>query len=54
MNTVRKPDEKRGGIAFIFLIIIGLVIGFLIKRVHVGLLIGLALGLLASGILRKR
>lgn len=49
-----KPDEKRGGIAFIFLIVVGLVIGFLIKRVHVGLLIGLALGLFASGILRKR
>ena len=49
-----KPDEKRGGIAFVFLIIVGLVIGFLIKRVHVGLLIGLGLGLLASGILRKR
>lgn len=50
----RKPDEKRGGIAFILLIIIGLVIGFLIKRVHYGLLIGLALGLLASGMLRRR
>ncbi len=50
----RKPDEKRGGIAFIFLIIIGLIIGFLIKRVHYGLLIGLALGFLASGILRRR
>jgi uncharacterized membrane protein (UPF0136 family) len=49
-----KPDEKRGGIAFVFLIIVGLAIGFLIKRVHVGLLIGLALGLFASGILRKR
>lgn len=50
----RKPDERRGGIAFVFLIIVGLVIGFLIKRVHVGLLIGLAMGLLASGILRRR
>ena len=50
----RKPDEKRGGIAFAFLIVLGLVIGFLIKRVHVGLLIGLAMGLLASGILRRR
>lgn len=49
-----KPDEKRGGVAFVFLIVVGLVIGFLIKRVHVGLLIGLALGLFASGILRKR
>jgi len=50
----QKPDQKRGNIAFVFLIVVGLVIGFLIKRVHVGLLIGLALGLLASGILRKR
>lgn len=50
----KQPDSKRGGIAFAFLIIVGLVIGFLIKRVHIGLLIGLALGLLASGILRKR
>lgn len=50
----RKPDAQRGNIAFAFLIIVGLGIGFLIKRVHIGLLIGLALGLFASGILRKR
>ena len=50
----QKPDQKRGNIAFVFLIVVGLAIGFLIKRVHVGLLIGLALGLFASGILRKR
>ena len=49
-----KPNETRGGIAFAFLIILGLAIGFLIKRVHIGLLIGLAMGLFASGILRKR
>lgn len=49
-----KPDQKRGNIAFVFLIVVGLAIGFLIKRVHIGLLIGLALGFLASGILRKR
>ena len=49
-----KPDHKRGGIAFFFIIILGLVIGFLIKRVHIGLLIGLVLGLLASGLMRKR
>ena len=50
----RQPDQKRGNIAFAFLIVVGLVIGFLLKRVHVGLLIGLALGFLASGMLRKR
>jgi hypothetical protein len=49
-----KPDEKRGGIAFAFLIVLGLAIGFLIKRVHYGLLIGLTIGLLASGMLRRR
>lgn len=49
-----KPNATRGNIAFVFLIIVGLVIGFLIKRVHVGLLIGLALGLLSSGLLRRR
>jgi hypothetical protein len=50
----RKPNNTRGGIAFVFMIVIGLIIGFLIKRVHIGLLIGLSLGFLASGILRKR
>jgi len=50
----RAPDNKRAGIAFIFLIIVGLIIGFLIKRVHIGLLIGLSLGFLASGMLRRR
>ncbi|HYH16566.1 MAG TPA: hypothetical protein VD794_15155 [Flavisolibacter sp.] len=50
----QKPDQKRGNIAFVFLILVGLAIGFLLKRVHVGLLIGLGLGLLASGFLRKR
>lgn len=50
----KQPDEKRGNIAFAFLIIAGLVIGFLIKRMHIGLLLGLAMGLLASGLLRKR
>lgn len=49
-----KPDQKRGGIAFFFIIILGLVIGFLIKRVHIGLLIGLVMGLLASGLMRRR
>jgi hypothetical protein len=35
-------------------IILGLVIGFGIKRVHIGLMIGLALGLLSGGLISKR
>ena len=50
----RKPDEKRGSISFILVIIVGYIIGLFLKRVQIGLLIGLALGLLGSGLLRRR
>jgi len=50
----RRPDNTRGMISFAFVIILGLVIGFLIKRVHIGLIIGLVLGLLSSGLWRRR
>lgn len=50
----KKPDGKRGAIAFIVTILIGLVIGYLIKRVHFGLFIGLAIGIFATFFLRKR
>ena len=50
----KKPSGMRGTIAFAFVIILGLVIGIFIKRVAVGLIIGLALGLLGSGLLRRR
>lgn len=48
------PDKTRGNIAFVFIIIVGYVLGLLIKRVSIGLILGLAIGLLASGVLRKR
>ena len=50
----RRPDEKRKATAFIFVIVLGLVIGILIKRVHIGLLIGLVLGVLGSSLLKRR
>ena len=43
--------QKRRKISFTMLIIIGLIIGFLIKRVALGLIIGIVLGLLASGLI---
>jgi hypothetical protein len=43
--------DQRRKISFAVLIIIGLAIGFAIKRVGLGLIIGIVLGLLASGML---
>ena len=50
----RKPDEKRGTVAFAFVIVLGLIIGIFLRRVQIGLIIGLVLGLLGSGLLRRR
>lgn len=50
----RKPDTKRGYISFTFVIILGLVIGIFLKRVQLGLIIGLVLGLLGSSLIRRR
>ena len=46
MSGQQKPDVRRGEMAFIFAIILGLALGFLIKRVRVGILIGLVLGIM--------
>jgi hypothetical protein len=40
----RKPSIRRSEMAFIFAIILGLVLGILIKRIRLGILLGLALG----------
>jgi hypothetical protein len=50
----KKPDEKRGMVAFAFVIILGLIIGIFIRRVQLGLIIGLVLGLLGSNLLKRR
>jgi F0F1-type ATP synthase assembly protein I len=47
-NTTMSYDRKRRKISFAFVIILGLVLGMLIKRVQVGLIIGLVIGLMAS------
>ncbi len=49
-----KPDRKRANIAFIAIVIAGYILGFLIKRVQIGLIIGLVLGVLASMMIRSR
>ena len=50
----RKPDQKRGVVSFAFVIILGLIIGIFIRRVQLGLIIGLALGLLGSSLIKRR
>ena len=52
--TERKPDQKRGMISFAFIMILGLIIGIFLKRVQLGLIIGLVIGLLGSSLLRRR
>jgi hypothetical protein len=49
-----QPNKGRGDFALIFSIILGLGLGFLIKRVSIGLLLGLAIGLIASVFARRR
>jgi len=45
MADERKPDVRRGEASFIFAIVLGLALGIMIKRVRVGILIGIVLGL---------
>lgn len=49
----KKDSSARLNIAAALCIFVGLIIGFGIKRVHIGLIIGLGLGLL-SGVLIKK
>ncbi|MBC7650682.1 MAG: hypothetical protein H7101_02915 [Deinococcales bacterium] len=46
--------QKRKGISFFMILVIALAIGFFIKNVKLGLIIGLTLGLLMSGLLSSR
>lgn len=44
MAGQQKPNTRRGDMAFIFAIVIGLVVGILIKKVRIGILLGLVIG----------
>ena len=50
----KKPDSNRGYIAFVFVVILGYIIGFFLKKVTLGLIIGLVLGILGAGLLRRK
>ena len=42
---MNKPDVRRGEVAFIFAIVLGLLLGIMIKKIRLGLLIGVIMGL---------
>ena len=44
MKEQKKPDSKRSDIGFIVAIIIGLAVGILIKKVRIGIILGLVIG----------
>ncbi len=46
MKTQQKPNETRRKLAWIFSISIGILLGFFIKKLHVGLMLGVIIGLL--------
>jgi hypothetical protein len=53
--TEKKPDARRGEMAFLVAIVLGVLLGVFIKRIRVGLMIGIALGMLIvfTGLLRS-
>lgn len=55
MSPEKKPDTTRGEVAFFFAIVIGLLLGLAIRKIKIGILIGIALGLLIvfAGALRS-
>ncbi|MBL7739309.1 MAG: hypothetical protein JNK14_08810 [Chitinophagaceae bacterium] len=55
MATEKKPSIRRGEMAFIFAIILGLALGIIVKRVKLGILLGLIIGgaIVALGWLRS-
>ena len=46
MENNRKPNIRRGELAFIFAIVLGLLLGIMIKKIRIGLMVGVALGLI--------
>lgn len=46
MAAEKKPDVRRGEMAFVFAIILGLALGIMIKKVRIGILIGIVMGLM--------
>jgi len=50
----QKPSGQRAFLSFGVVIVLALIIGIFIRNVRLGLIIGLALGLLGSTLIRRR
>ena len=44
MSNEGKPSVKRSEMAFLFAIVLGLMLGIFIKKIRIGLLLGLVIG----------
>jgi hypothetical protein len=54
MNEQKRTENLRKDIAGVFVIVLGLAIGLFIRRIKVGLLIGVVLGLIAISLFRRK
>jgi len=54
MNKDQQADITRRNIAGVVAILLGLAIGLFIKRVRIGLLIGIVLGLIAISLFKRK
>jgi len=54
MERDQQADITRRNIAGIVAIVLGLAIGIFIKRIRIGLLIGMVLGFVAISLLKKK
>ncbi len=53
MKAQQKPNETRRKLAWIFSISLGILLGFFINKLHVGLMLGVIIGLLSSNLYNK-
>lgn len=56
MAAQKKPDTTRGEMAFIIAIVMGLLLGYFVKNIRIGIIIGIVFGLLIlfTGMLRSK
>jgi len=54
MDSKQQADVTRRNIAGVVAILLGLAIGLFIKRVRIGLLIGIVLGFIAISLFRRK